>query len=140
MKLPFIVIVDDDEQVLHAITRDIRLQYQKGYKILSTSSASEAIEALTELKNSGDSVALFLVDQRMPEMEGVDFLQKALKIFPEAKRILQIQDRIIKDFPEKGIYSGEDLASLMKTEMPNCKIILLTMHTELLKINNIAGR
>ncbi len=88
MKLPFIVIVDDDEQVLHAITRDIRAQYQKGYKILSTSSASEAIAALTELKNSGDSVALFLVDQRMPEMEGVDFLQKALKIFPEAKRIL----------------------------------------------------
>ena len=88
MKLPFIVIVDDDEQVLHAITRDIRAQYQKTYKILSTNSASEAVEALTELKNSGDTVALFLVDQRMPEMEGVDFLQKALKIFPEAKRIL----------------------------------------------------
>ena len=88
MKLPFIVIVDDDEQVLHAITRDIRAQYHAAYKILSTSSASEALEALTELKNSGDTVALFLVDQRMPEMEGVDFLQKALKIFPDAKRVL----------------------------------------------------
>ena len=88
MKLPFIVIVDDDEQVLHAITRDIRAQYHAAYKILSTSSANEALEALTELKNSGDTVALFLVDQRMPEMEGVDFLQKALKIFPDAKRVL----------------------------------------------------
>lgn len=88
MKLPFIVIVDDDEQVLHAITRDVKTQYHAQYKILSTNSPGEAIEVLTELKNSGDMVALFLVDQRMPEMEGVDFLQKALKIFPGAKRML----------------------------------------------------
>lgn len=40
-------------------------------------------------------------------------------------------------YEEKGIYSGEDLASLIKTEMPECKIILLTMHTELLKINTL---
>ena len=40
-------------------------------------------------------------------------------------------------YEEKGIYSGEDLASLIKTEMPDCKIILLTMHTELLKINTL---
>jgi DNA-binding NarL/FixJ family response regulator len=46
-------------------------------------------------------------------------------------------DISMPEYEEKGIYSGEDLAALMKTEMPNCKIILLTMHTELLKINNI---
>jgi DNA-binding NarL/FixJ family response regulator len=46
-------------------------------------------------------------------------------------------DISMPEYAEKGIYSGEDLAMLMKTEMPNCKIILLTMHTELLKINNI---
>ncbi|HSN09954.1 MAG TPA: FAD-dependent oxidoreductase, partial [Hanamia sp.] len=88
MKLPFIIIVDDDEQVLHAIRRDMRARYNAEYKILSTSSPNEALEVLTELKNSGDIVALFLVDQRMPEMEGVDFLQKALKIYPDAKRVL----------------------------------------------------
>lgn len=88
MKLPFIVIVDDDEQVLHAITRDVRAQYHSDYKIISTSSANEALAALTELKNVGDTVALFLVDQRMPEMEGVDFLQKTLKIYPDARRML----------------------------------------------------
>lgn len=46
-------------------------------------------------------------------------------------------DISMPEYAEKGIYSGEDLASLIKTEMPDCKVILLTMHTELLKINNI---
>ena len=46
-------------------------------------------------------------------------------------------DISMPEYAEKGIYSGEDLASLMKTEMPGCKVILLTMHTELIKINNI---
>jgi DNA-binding NarL/FixJ family response regulator len=46
-------------------------------------------------------------------------------------------DISMPEYAEKGIYSGEDLAMLIKTEMPNCKVILLTMHTELLKINNI---
>ncbi|MGH2647276.1 MAG: FAD-dependent oxidoreductase [Ginsengibacter sp.] len=88
MKLPFIIIVDDDAQVLRAISRDVKAQYSAEYKVISTDSAMEAIEVLTDLKNSGDVVALFLVDQRMPEMEGVDFLQSAIKIYPEAKRTL----------------------------------------------------
>ena len=46
-------------------------------------------------------------------------------------------DISMPEYAEKGIYSGEDLATLMKKEMPGCKVILLTMHTELLKINNI---
>lgn len=46
-------------------------------------------------------------------------------------------DISMPEYAEKGIYSGEDLAMLIKTEMPSCKVILLTMHTELLKINNI---
>jgi thioredoxin reductase (NADPH) len=60
----------------------------KDYKIISTTSAKEALEALTEMKNSDDVIAMFLCDQRMPEMEGVDFLEKAIKIFPDAKRVL----------------------------------------------------
>ena len=57
----------------------------------------------------------------------------------EAKTAFDVAffDISMPEYPEKGIYSGEDLATLIKTEMPNCKIILLTMHTELLKINNI---
>ncbi len=88
MNKPIIFSIDDDPQVLRAISRDLKTQYNADYKIISTSSAKEALEALTDLKNSSDTVAMFLVDQRMPEMEGVDFLHKAIKIYPEAKRVL----------------------------------------------------
>ena len=88
MNKPIIFSIDDDPQVLRAISRDLKSQYSSEYKIISTTSANEALEALTDLKNSSDTVALFLVDQRMPDMEGVDFLQKAIKIYPDAKRVL----------------------------------------------------
>src|SRR5271155_5739418 len=88
MERPIIFSIDDDPQVLRAISRDLRTMYGKEYKILSTSSANEALESLTDLKNGSDVVAMFVCDQRMPEMEGVVFLEKAIKIFPKAKRIL----------------------------------------------------
>ncbi len=88
MERPIIFSIDDDPQVLRALSRDLKTMYGKEYKIMSTSSATEALESLTDLKNSSDVVAMFVCDQRMPEMEGVDFLEKAIKIFPAAKRIL----------------------------------------------------
>lgn len=88
MKKPIIIAVDDDPQVLRAVVRDLRNQYGKEYRIISTTSANEALESLTELKNKNETIALFLSDQRMPEMLGVEFLQKSKAIFPEAKRIL----------------------------------------------------
>lgn len=88
MKLPFIIIVDDDEQVLRAIQRDISNKYRNQYRISATDSASEAIELIKELKLKNESVALFISDQRMPEMEGVTFLGKTKEIFPEAKLVL----------------------------------------------------
>ncbi|HEX3386706.1 MAG TPA: FAD-dependent oxidoreductase, partial [Mucilaginibacter sp.] len=88
MNKPIILSIDDDPQVSRAISRDLKTQYNSDYKVISTTSAIEALEALTDMKNSGDTVAMFLVDQRMPEMEGVDFLEKAIKIYPNAKRVL----------------------------------------------------
>src|SRR5215212_9993676 len=88
MKQPIILALDDDAQVLRAIVRDLRNVYRKDYRILSTDSAKEALEVLDELKKKDETIALFLCDQRMPEMLGVDFLTKAKKIFPEAKRVL----------------------------------------------------
>jgi len=88
MERPIIFSIDDDTQVLRAITRDLRTMYGKDYRIISTTSAIEALETLTDLKNSSEVVALFVCDQRMPEMEGTAFLEKAIKIFPDAKRVL----------------------------------------------------
>lgn len=88
MKQPVIFALDDDLQVLQALVRDLRIRYRKDYKILSTASAREALESLVELKNKGEEIALFISDQRMPEMLGVDFLQKAREMYPEARRVL----------------------------------------------------
>jgi thioredoxin reductase (NADPH) len=88
MKLPFIIIIDDDIQVLRAIQRDVRNKFREEYKVLSTESATEALEAVKELKSKNETVALFISDQRMPEMEGTAFMEKAKNIFPEAKKVL----------------------------------------------------
>ena len=88
MKLPFIIIIDDDSQVLRAIQRDVRNKFREEYKILATESALEALEAVKELKLKNETVALFISDQRMPEMEGTAFIEKAMESFPEAKKIL----------------------------------------------------
>lgn len=88
MSQPIIFSIDDDPQVLRAISRDLKSKYRQDFKVMSTTSVKEALEALLELKNKGEHVALFVSDQRMPEMEGVDFLEKAMELFPEAKRVL----------------------------------------------------
>lgn len=85
---PIIFSIDDDPQVLRAIGRDLKARFRQEYKIISTSSANEALQSLHELKNKGENIAMFISDQRMPEMEGVLFLEKARKIYPDAKRIL----------------------------------------------------
>jgi thioredoxin reductase (NADPH) len=88
MDQPIIFAIDDDPQVLRAITRDLKNHYRQDYRILSTTSVKEALDSLLELKNKGEVVAMFVSDQRMPEMEGIDFLCKALTFFPHAKRVL----------------------------------------------------
>lgn len=88
MKLPFIIIVDDDEQVLRAIQRDIRNKYHNEYRISATDSVNEAFELIKELKLKNETIALFISDQRMPEMEGVAFLEKTKEIYPTAKLVL----------------------------------------------------
>ncbi|MPR34090.1 FAD-dependent oxidoreductase [Salmonirosea aquatica] len=88
MKQPIIIAVDDDAQVLRALTRDLRSQYRKEYKVMNTDSAKEALDALKDLKQKNETVAMFVSDQRMPEMLGVDYLSEAKKIFPHAKRVL----------------------------------------------------
>ncbi|MEU2737290.1 FAD-dependent oxidoreductase [Streptomyces sp. NPDC007095] len=85
---PVILAVDDDPQVLRAVRRDLRSVYADRYRILGASSAGEALKVLDSLEERGHDPALFLVDQRMPDMTGVDFLQEAVSRFPDARRVL----------------------------------------------------
>lgn len=87
-KQPIIFAIDDDPAVLKAVVRDLKNKYRKEYRVLSTESPQEALDSLAELKNKNETVAMFLSDQRMPDMLGVDFLERAKKSFPEARRVL----------------------------------------------------
>ena len=88
MAKPVILAVDDDLQVLRAVERDLRRRYAREYRILRADSGESALDTLGKLKLRGDPVALFLVDQRMPKMTGVEFLEEAIERYPEAKRAL----------------------------------------------------
>ena len=88
MPNPAILTVDDDDIVLRAVARDLRRQYGSQYRVLAARSAAEALQTLQALKLRNDPVALFLVDQRMPQMTGVEFLEQAIQLFPDAKRVL----------------------------------------------------
>src|SRR5215218_2762987 len=88
MAKPVLLTVDDDREVLRAIERDLRRKYGGDYRVLRAGSGQEALEIVRELKIRNNSVALFLIDQRMPGMSGVEFLAQAITLFPDAKRVL----------------------------------------------------
>src|SRR5215468_3676814 len=85
---PAILTVDDDPSVSRAIARDLRRKYGEEYRILRASSAAEALEALKEIKLRGGRVAVMLADYRMPQMNGIEFLEQAMDLFPNARRAL----------------------------------------------------
>jgi thioredoxin reductase (NADPH) len=85
---PVLLTVDDDAQVVRAIERDLRQHYGGHFRVLKAESGQMALQLLKQLKLRNEALALLLVDQRMPHLSGVDFLEKAMNIFPEAKRVL----------------------------------------------------
>jgi thioredoxin reductase (NADPH) len=88
MAKPIIMTIDDEPHVLNAIARDLLAHYKSGYQIVKAKSGVEALETVQEFKRRGSPIALFLADQRMPGMSGVEFLAEAIKLYPESKRVL----------------------------------------------------
>lgn len=88
MNKPVILTVDDDPEVLQAIARDLRAQYGDRYKIVRADSGRGALDAAQQFALRNDAIALFLADQRMPEMSGVEFLERVRELFADSKRVL----------------------------------------------------
>lgn len=88
MPKPVIFTIDDDQSVLNSIERDLRAKYGGNYRILPINEGKVALDYLKKMEQRNETVALFLVDQRMPEMSGTEFLAEALKAYPQAKRVL----------------------------------------------------
>jgi thioredoxin reductase (NADPH) len=88
MAKPIIFTVDDEEQVRNAVERDLARNYRKSFRIIKASSGAEGLETVRQLKQRNDVIALYLVDQRMPEMSGTEFLAEARDVYPEARKVL----------------------------------------------------
>ena len=88
MANPIILTLDDDIQVCNAIERDLRRHYRQDYRVMKATVPAVALETVQRLKQRNDQIALFLVDQRMPDMEGVAFLAEAMKFYPNARKVL----------------------------------------------------
>jgi thioredoxin reductase (NADPH) len=80
--------VDDDPAVSRAVARDLRRRYGQDYQIVRASSGTEALDALREIKLRGGRVAVLLADYRMPQMNGIEFLEQGMDLFPHARRAL----------------------------------------------------
>ncbi len=88
MGRPVLLALDDEPSVLAAVQRDLRAEYGDRYQVMASTSGVDALASVRELKSRGSELAAFIVDQRMPQMSGTEFLAAALTIYPDAKRIL----------------------------------------------------
>ena len=88
MSRPVLLAVDDDGPVLAAVERDLRDRYAEHYQVITASSGDQALDLLRRLRLREDTVALLLVDQRMPGMSGTEFLAASRELYPDAKRVL----------------------------------------------------
>ena len=85
---PVLLTVDDDPSVSRAVARDLRRRYGEDYRIVRAESGADALDALKEILRRGERVAAILADYRMPQMDGIAFLEKAMDLFPHARRAL----------------------------------------------------
>lgn len=88
MEKAFILAIDDDRAVLNSVERDLRQKFGREYRILKAESGSQALELIRQIKARSETIALFVADQRMPHMTGVEFLDQACKLFPQARKVL----------------------------------------------------
>jgi thioredoxin reductase (NADPH) len=108
---PVLLTIDDDPPFLRAIVHDLKSQYGNRFDIVQVDSGKKGLQLLKQLKLRNGLVALFLVDQWLPEMTGVEFLEQAKDIYPEAKSVLLTDyadtNAVMRKYSQQSLYRGK---------------------------------
>src|SRR6476660_3999151 len=87
---PVIFIIDDEPEEMTALLDAVVRRYGGDYRVVSHLSANAALDDLRRLREEGESVALIIADQWMPETTGLELLGHAHEIHPNAQRALLV--------------------------------------------------
>lgn len=88
MAQPIVMLVNETPEDQPVIENGLLQKYKDAFRVLYANSGDEALDILKQCKMRNEVVALFIVDQHLPQMSGLEFLEQALQLFPEAKRVL----------------------------------------------------
>jgi thioredoxin reductase (NADPH) len=88
---PVILIVDDDPSALTTMLDALARRYGGDYRVTAQLTAAAAIKDLERMKKEGEQVALVITDQWMPEMTGIELLDRVHAIHPGAQRALLVE-------------------------------------------------
>jgi thioredoxin reductase (NADPH) len=87
---PILFLVDDEADVLASLAAALERRFGADYRILTDRSPPSALGRLEQARDRGEAVALFVADQRTPEMTGIDWLARARDLYPHASRCVLV--------------------------------------------------
>jgi thioredoxin reductase (NADPH) len=90
MHKPFILAVDTEQQIAGALERDLPKRYGADYTVVVEHSPLAALERLRAFRQAGAEASMIIVGLWMAEMPGLQLLDHAHALFPDAKRLLLI--------------------------------------------------
>jgi thioredoxin reductase (NADPH) len=88
---PVLFVIDDEPGVMHTLRDDLGRRFGQDFRIIGESSPAAGLARLREMAGRREPVALVVAGHQMSEMAGVDFLARAHRLYPLAKRVLLVE-------------------------------------------------
>src|SRR5919107_1902387 len=91
MPQPVVLVIAENDEVRDGLSADLRRRFAADYRVVGAASPITALTMLTELARAAQEVTLLIADERLTEMDAVEFLVRAHELHPAAKRVLLVE-------------------------------------------------